>query len=369
MRGVWISTVINLDWPSKTGLSASVQKQEFASLLDSARSMGMNAVMVQVRPMSDSFYPSSYFPWSQFLTGRQGGDPGYDPLKYMISEADNRGMKFYAWFNPFRVARSAQDYGNLSADNPAAVHPEWAVALNGGARWLNPGIPAVRDYVIDGISEVVRRYDIDGVILDDYFYPYPSSGNFDDEAAFNAYGKGYSSKSDWRRNNINVFMKDLHRSIKGIKSGVSFGASPFGIWRNRKNDSAGSATSGLSSYDSTYADSRKWIADRSVDFIAPQIYWPMDYSVASYRVLVDWWAKQVKGTGVKLYIAQAAYKIGISSPAAWSDPGEYPKQIRYNRSVPQVGGSIHFRMGSLLDNKLGIVGILKNDLYKNPARP
>jgi uncharacterized lipoprotein YddW (UPF0748 family) len=369
MRGVWICTVWNNDWPSKSGLDINTQKQEFISLLDKSKSMGINTVMVQVRPMADALYTSSLYPWSQYLTGKQGKDPGYDPLKFMIEESSKRGLKLYTWFNPFRICTSDEGYKSLSSDSPALIHPGWVFKCNEGARWLNPGLPEVRQYVMDGIMEVVKNYDIDGVIFDDYFYPYPSYGSYDDSKAFSKYGKNFKSKGDWRRDNINTFISGLHKKIESAKPGIAFGISPFGIWKNKSQDPEGSDTNGMSSYDSIYADTRKWIKDGSVDFIAPQIYWAADFKIAPYKTLVNWWAKQVKGTDVKLYIAQAATRIGSDESPGWANIEEYPNQIKYNRSVPEVKGSIHFSISSLLDNRLSIRDILKDDLYKEPAEP
>jgi uncharacterized lipoprotein YddW (UPF0748 family) len=364
MRAVWIASVQNMNWPLSSGLNEESQKSQFITLLDKAKDTGFNTVMVQVRPMSDALYPSEYYPWSHFLTGSQGQSLGYDPLEFMIQEASKRGLKFYAWFNPYRVTTKESMNITLAQNNPAVIHPDWVVNCGNGAKWFNPGIPEARQYIINGILEVVKKYNIEGVVLDDYFYPYPDSGEFADDDTYEKYGQGFSNKGDWRRNNINIFVSSLHNSIKDTKSGTSFGISPFGIWRNKKEDAKGSATNGLSGYDALYADSRKWIKDGILDFIAPQIYWTMDFKAAPYKTLVDWWSEQVRGTKTKLYISQAAYKVGSSSPASWSDINEYRSQILYNRQKKEVKGSIHFNISNFIENKLGVTDMLKSELYK-----
>lgn len=364
MRAAWVATVWNIDWPSKTDLSSDSQKTEFIALLDNAKAMGVNTLMVQIRPTADAFYPSEYYPWSQFLTGTQGKSPQYDPVQFMIAEAAKRNIKIYAWFNPFRICTSETGYKALDSSNPALVHPEWVVSCSGGGRFFNPGVPEARQYIIDGILEVVKKYNIAGVILDDYFYPYPSSDTaFSDDDTYNTYGQSFSDKGDWRRNNVNCFLYDLHKSIKEAKPEVNFGVSPFGIWRNKLQDSNGSDTNGLSSYDAIYTDSRKWVKDGYIDFISPQIYWPIGYGAADYKTLVNWWADQVKDTNVKLYVSQAAYMVGKSSPAAWMNPDEYKNEMLYNKQIPEVKGTIHYSISSLIQDKLNIKETLQNEIY------
>lgn len=348
MKGAWISTVFNLDWPSTSSSgNADKQKKEFDSLLDKLQATGFNAVFVQVRPSGDSLYPSTLVPWSKVLTGTQGKNPGYDPLEYMVSAAHARGMQFHAWFNPFRATTDASTT-NLAGNHVAKAHPEWIVKAD-NKLYINPGVPEARQHIIDVVMEVVKGYNIDGVHLDDYFYP--SGVSFADDEAFKAYNpKGISSIGDWRRDNINDFISKLGQSIHGVKSNVSFGVSPFGVWRNKKADSTGSdTTAGVSAYDDMYADTRTWIRSGWIDYIAPQVYWSLSFSAARYDKLVDWWVNEVAGTGVKLYIGQATYKVGTDKSAEWQSGDQIINQLKYNEKYDAVAGSIMFRANDIVN--------------------
>jgi len=366
-RGVWIATVSNLDWPSQPGLPSEAQKAQLRALLDAAQGMGMNAVVLQVRPATDAFYPSRYAPWSQYLTGMQGQDPGYDPLAFAIEEAHNRNLELHAWFNPYRVSLQS-DITKLAPNNPARQHPDW-VHTYGGQLWFDPGLPQVRQLIEASILEVVERYDVDAVHFDDYFYPYPSGNEeFPDEATYRQYGQGFSSKADWRRHNVNLLVQELSGLIKRSKPWVKFGISPFGIWRNKSTDPLGSDTSGFQSYDGTYADTRLWVKSNWLDYIAPQIYWSFHFRPAAYEALVPWWSQVVDGTNVHLYIGQAAYKIGTSTQSPeWSDPDEMPNHLWFNLQYPEVKGDIYFRISNLLANPLGFRDRLEQELYRHPA--
>jgi len=366
-RAAWISTIYNLDWPSKKGLSQAQQKQEFIHLLDGLKKAGLNSVIVQIKPSADSFYPSEYAPWSEYLTGVQGQDPGYNPLAFMIDETHKRGMEFHAWFNPYRVSVK-DNMEELARDHPARKNPDWVVSY-GNKLYYNPGVSEVRQFVIDSILEVVRNYKIDGVHLDDYFYPYPEKGvDFPDDELYKT-GKRFNgeTKGQWRRNNINDFIENLYKSVKREKASIKFGVSPFGIWRNRDDDPGGSDTKGgITSYDSLYADTKYWVENGWLDYIAPQIYWYFGYDRADYGGLVDWWANVVKNHKVHLYIGHAAYKVAEGN-TPWGNPMEIINQIRYNRGIPQVKGSIFFRAKSIIDNPLGLTDKLKNDIYRERA--
>ncbi|AZS14717.1 family 10 glycosylhydrolase [Paenibacillus lutimineralis] len=362
LRGAWVSTVYNLDWPSSTSAGkAESQKQEYVKLLDDLQGMGINAVFVQVRPSGDAFYPSDLVPWSTYLTGVSGKDPDYDPLQFMIDETHRRGMEFHAWFNPFRASVDTNT-AKLANNHVANSHPEWIVKF-ANKLYINPGIPDAREHVIDAIMEVVNRYDIDGVHLDDYFYPTgeTKTSYFNDDSTYKQYNsKQLNNKGDWRRDNINEFVNDLGRSIHQVKPNVSYGISPFGVWRNKSTDPTGSDTkAGITAYDSTYADVRAWIQNGWVDYVAPQIYWSMSFNVAKYDTLVDWWAKEVAGSRVKLYIGHAPYKLGTSE-AGWSSAQEIINQLTYNRSVPEVSGSIFFSAKELRKNPLGLIPLLQS---------
>lgn len=346
LRAVWIATVSNIDWPARTGLSPAEQQQAFRQQLDAAQALHFNAVIVQVRPAGDAFYPSQYAPWSQYLTGVQGRDPGYDPLAFMLKEAHQRHIALHAWFNPYRVSLH-DDLNALAATNPARQHPEWVVHY-GGRLYFDPGIPQVRTLVTQSILEVVQHYPIDGVQLDDYFYPYPVKGqSFPDKATYQRYGAAnFPVLADWRRDNVNRLIQGLSQTIKKLRPGVQFGVSPFGVWRNQTDDPDGSAThAGVTDYDVLYADTRTWIRRHWIDYIAPQLYWSRGYAAADYNVLLPWWVKEVAGSDVRLYIGQAAYNI-----KTWSDPQELGQQLLLNQSYPEVSGSIFFSMKDVLRN-------------------
>ncbi|HEY2794806.1 MAG TPA: family 10 glycosylhydrolase, partial [Micromonosporaceae bacterium] len=270
-RAMWIATVEDLDWPNST--DEATAKAQFIHELDYAVSKNMNAVIVQIRPTADAFWPSPYEPWSGYLTGVRGQDPGWDPLAFMVAAAHARNLEFHAWFNPFRASMPATsasspeaggDINKLAPTSPLRAHPDWAVVYPAGTAasqlYYNPGIPAVREYVENAIMDAVSRYDIDGVQFDDYYYPYPAAGqDFGDDATFAQYGAGFTNKNDWRRNNIDLFIQEISAKIHAAKPWVRFGVSPFGIWRNSSEDPLGSATSGSESYDITYSDTRLWV--------------------------------------------------------------------------------------------------------------
>ena len=342
-RGVWVTTVVNLDYPSAVGLSADALKREADEILNRCREMGFNAVLLQVRPCGDAFYKSSLFPWSKYLTGTQGGDPGFDPLAYWVEGAHTRGMELHAWINPFRVARQSQDFGALAASNPARLHPDWVISHTDGSLYYDPGIPEVRTLIADGVREIVEQYGVDGIHFDEYFYP---DGGMDDAASYARYGAG-QDRDDWRRSNVNAVIQEVHAIAR--EAGVPFGVSPFGIWRNQASDDRGSATRGNESFSSHYADTRLWVKEGMVDYIAPQLYWAIGYEVADYAVLVDWWADVVKGTDVRLYIGQAAYRCGNSSSSSpWYGTRQLRRQFELNSTYPEVTGTIQFRYSFFL---------------------
>ena len=366
LRGVWIASVSNINWPSAPGLTAEQQQAELRALLDAAVRMRMNAVYLQVRPAADALYASPHEPWSQYLTGTQGQDPGYDPLAFAVEEAHQRNLELHAWLNPYRVS-TQPDPTKLVPTHPARVHPDWCVRY-GGQLYYNPGLPDVLDFDVTVITDVASRYDIDGIHFDDYFYPYPvGTADFPDDAAYAGYGSGYATKADWRRANIDRLVSTLQTELRATKPWLKWGISPFGIWRNAATDPLGSATNGLQSFDALYADTRGWVQKGWLDYIAPQIYWNIGFPVAAYDVLLDWWAKAVDGTGTQLLIGQTVSKIGISNPPAWLDPNEMPNHLILNRQYPEVAGDIFFNITKLLTDPLGFETRLINDLYAYPA--
>jgi uncharacterized lipoprotein YddW (UPF0748 family) len=377
LRATWIASVLNIDWPSKPGLSISAQKGEFIKYLDEQKAMGMNAVVMQIKPTADAFYPSEYGLWSKYLTGVQGKDPGYDPLAFMLEAAHERNMEFHAWFNPYRITmplgKTAEisDIDNLPESHPARKHPDWVIPY-GQQLYFDPGIPGVQRFVIDGILEVVKNYDIDAVHMDDYFYPYKIAGvPFPDDISYQKYGADrFTNVEDWRRDNVNNLVKNINEEIKAEKSYVKFGISPFGVWRNKAVDPTGSDTAaGQTNYDDLYADTRTWINNGYIDYIAPQLYWNIGLPVADYAKLLDWWTKEVAGKNVQLYIGQGDYKINTESNGVqnWFNPEEMPNQLKLNRTYKEFDGSMHFSAKDLRKNPLGIADRLSDDIYKHPA--
>ena len=334
MRAVWISTVYSADYPSTTNNEAS-QKAEFIEKLDKAQALGLNTVVVQVRPKGDAFYESELNPWSAVLTGAQGVDPGYDPMAFMIKETHKRGMEFHAWMNPYRITTSGTDLSVLSADNMARQHPDWILAYN-NAMYFNPALDEVKDYICDTVEEIVENYDVDAIHFDDYFYPsnYPLPEGEDRDGA----------TADERRDHVNDLIRQVYRTIKKADSTVEFGISPMGIWKNSTSDPEGSATRGTEGYYSVFGDAKTWVEKGWVDYIVPQIYWETGNAYADYETLVKWWSDVVKGTGVELYIGHGIYKDLVSS--------EIAEQLEVNEKY-HVSGSFFFSLRDLLSNRMG----------------
>lgn len=364
MRGAWIASVANIDWPSKPGLPADAQKKEFTDLLDTLKKLGFNTVFVHVRPTADTMWPSKLEPWSYYLTGQQGQapEPYYDPLAFMIRETHKRGLAFHAWFNPFRVLHEPNV--RLAKNHPAYQHPEWIISY-GGKKYYNPALPEVRAHVINVILETVRHYEIDGVHLDDYFYPYPVKKDgknvpFPDNASYKKYGQG-RSLADWRRDNVNQFVKALSFAVKAEKPDVAFGISPFGVWRNTSKDPTGSPTRAFSAYDDgLYADSRSWIENGWIDYVIPQLYWPFSHKAAPYGVLLNWWSQEIqRNPSVKLYIGLGTYKHGEE----WKDLKELEKQLSALQKTPGVSGAVHFSAIRIQKNQGNVQSLLKK-FYK-----
>ncbi|MEV6014139.1 family 10 glycosylhydrolase [Streptomyces sp. NPDC051997] len=370
MRGLWLATASNRDWPSRTGLSAARQRAELLGLLDTAVRLRLNTVFFQVRPAADALWPSPYEPWSRCLTGVQGKDPGWDPLGTAVREAHARGLELHAWFNPYRVS-GQPDPARLAPSHPARLHPDWTVR-HGGKLYYNPGLPPVRTFVRAAMLDAVRRYRLDGVHWDDYFYPYPVRGErFDDDAAYAEHGGGFSSRAAWRRHNIDLLVQEMAAGIKKARPGVRFGISPFGVWRNASTDPLGSPTrAGVETYDDLYADTRKWVRQRWVDYICPQLYWNIGFAAADYARLLPWWAAVARGTGVGLYAGEALYKAGDpAQPAAWQDPAELSRHLTLARRYPEVGGHVFFAASEAGADRVGAMARVVADHYRQPAKP
>ncbi len=353
-RGAWVATVYNLDWPSKPGLPAEEQKAQLRALLDRAATLKLNAILLQVRPESDALYSSRMEPWSQFLSGKQGVSPGYDPLAYAISEAHARGIELHAWFNPFRAAIHAD--GPLAAGHVGREHPEW-MRRYGGQLWLDPGEPAARDYVISVMVDVARRYDVDGIHIDDYFYPYPKGGaSFPDNATYAKYGGG-QSLGDWRRGNINRFVETMYSRVKSARPSAKIGISPFGIWRP---GIPATTEAQLDSFAQLFSDSRKWLAEGWCDYLAPQLYWPISPAKQSFPVLLNWWRAQSRGKAV--WPGLGTERIGSTRPAQ-----EIIQEIALTRSGTNSPGHIHWSMKALMRNQGGIADKLRAGPYAERA--
>lgn len=366
VRGVWLATVSRLDWPPMASVNVSsaatrvaMQKKALTDKLDNLQSLGINTVFFQVKPDGTALWPSSILPWSDMLTGKIGENPGYDPLQFMLDEAHKRGMRVHAWFNPYRVSTNVKpstvnELNRTVSLQPASVfvlHRDW-IRTAGDRYVLDPGIPEVRDWITSIVAEVVKRYPVDGVQFDDYFYAESPGSALNDSLTFRRYGQGFNSKADWRRHNTQLLIEQVSRTIRQINPDVEFGVSPAGVWRNRSHDPAGSDTRGAAAYDESYADTRLWVQQGLLDYIAPQIYWPFSRDAARYDVLAKWWADVVKPTKTRLYIGVALYKVGEPSrnEPDWTVNGGVPelkKQLDLNESMPQISGTILFRENNL----------------------
>lgn len=362
LRGVWLATVSRLDWPpvasinaSSTGMRIVQQQKALTDKLDKLKSLGINAIFFQVKPDGTALWASKILPWSDMLTGEIGQDPGYDPLQFILDEAHKRGMKVHAWFNPYRVSVNTKASTIAELRRTLPLHPASVYVLHNawirtaGDRFvLDPGIPEVRDWITSIVAEVVTHYPVDGVQFDDYFYAESAGSLLNDSQTFRTYGQGFTSKAEWRRHNTQQLIEQVSRTIKQLKPGVEFGVSPAGVWRNLSHDAAGSDTRGAAAYDEAYADTRRWVRQGLLDYIAPQIYWPFARQAARYDVLAKWWADVVKPTHTRLYIGIALYKVGEPSTNEpdWTIDGGIPelkKQLDLNDSVPEIGGTILFR--------------------------
>jgi uncharacterized lipoprotein YddW (UPF0748 family) len=367
LRAMWISSVVNIDWPSRTGLTADEQRAEFLHWLDVAEQFHLNAVFVQVRPTADAFWPSPLEPWSQYLTGVQGQDPGYDPLAFIVDEAHRRNLELHAWYNPYRVSMGA-DPSKLVPEHPGRVHPEWVWAY-GGKLYFDPGLPEVQEHIQQAILHSVEHYDLDGVHFDDYFYPYPVAGQvIPDAATFAAHGAGFAEVADWRRHNVDTFVHSISDRIKALKPWVKFGISPFGIWRNRTTDPLGSETGGSQSYDLQFADTRRWVLEGWLDYINPQVYWQIGLAVADYAKLVPWWADVAEASGTHLYIGEALYKV---TSGVFTDPAELSNHLTFDREVDAtqapVHGNVYFSAKHVPADPQGSMSRVLADHYAHPA--
>jgi uncharacterized lipoprotein YddW (UPF0748 family) len=361
MRGVWVSTVVNLDWPSKPDLSVEKQRNELVFLFDQLYQNGFNAVFFQIRTEADALYDSPFEPWSYFLTNEQGKapDPFYDPLEFAIELAHERGMELHAWLNPFRTSHDLGVYP-IAESHVINRHPEWVMTFKGSRTYsmLNPGIKDVRDYVATLVADIVRRYNVDGIHFDDYFYPYTPAIDNEDRPHFQADGRGISDIKNWRRDNINMMISQVSDSINSIDPLVKYGVSPFGI---RLNSDAG--TNGSEGYHLIYADPLNWLENQTIDYIAPQIYWEQKHPLAPYQPLMEYWASVANQNERHVYIGLAPYRL--NEPHNWPVQ-EIKDMIRLNRTNENaIHGGIFFRALHVIGENKGLSDSLRSNWFRS----
>mgnify|MGYP001165978178 FL=1 len=369
-RGAWIATYTGIDWPNRNQTPAQ-QQVAFITIADHHQATGMNALFVQVRSQCDAMYPSDIEPWSADLTGTQGQAPVpfWDPMQFAIEQCHKRGMEFHAWLNPYRAAGNSNNIPNFANNHVTKQHPEWLLS-QGTLRVLDPGIPAVRDYIVGVICDILKRYDIDGIHFDDYFYP-PAAGAgvtpYNDDSSYAADPRGFTDRGDWRRDNVNLLIKRVYDSVKSIKPWVQFGVSPSGIYRNSTNPDIGSNTSGLQHYVTLFADTRKWLQEGWIDYLCPQVYWHIGQPGADYSVIVPWWNNNAYGRHI--YIGMAGYKVNDPAQGVnWANPSMIPDEVRLNRSMSHIYGQAIYNTNSLRSTaKLCFRDSLRLHFYRQPA--
>lgn len=366
-RGAWIATVANIDWPSTEAVgNDSLQKAEMVWILDSLQSLGINAVIFQVRPTADALYQSEYEPSSHWLMGKQGDSLTYDPLAWTIEQAHSRNMEVHVWLNPYRVNLAKTDTSMICADHIWRKYPEWFWEYN--KQWyFNPGLDVTREWICTVVQDIVYRYDIQAIHMDDYFYPYPAGGKpLPDVKTFEKYPRGFDNIEDWRRDNVNRAIQEISATIHECKDSVQFGISPFGVWRNASVDSTGSkTTAGITNYDDLYADIRLWIREGWIDYVLPQLYWEIGKKAADYETLAHWWANEVRGTNCKLYIGMAPYRLeGAKKDSPWGIGNEISRQMKLNRTIPEISGECFYSTRPLLRNPRHVCDSIKL-IYKD----
>ncbi len=365
MRGVWLASVWNIDFPSRAGLDPDSLKREADTVISTVKEVGLNAIFFQVRPMSDALYKSKIYPTSECLTGKQGKPltDDFDILEYMVEKSHAEGIQLHAWVNPLRITNGSKaapkvNLEDLAENNPARLHPEWVVNYANANLVYDAGLPEVRQLVCDGVAEIVENYDVDGIIFDDYFYPYLIDNQpFNDDETYKKYGSGYDNVADFRRDNINKMIKAVYDTVKSKNEKVLFGVGPGGIWQNDNGSNGGSPTKGFESYSGIYCDTLAWVEGGYVDYIAPQIYWAHSSTAAPFLPLATWWNKKMKDSDVKLYFSLATYRA-----SEW-DRGEITKQLNNASRLSKYEGSIFYNYSSIANNDAGVKNELKK-LYK-----
>ncbi len=360
-RGAWIQAVNG----QFRGIPTEKLKQTLIDQLNSLQGAGINAIIFQVRPEADALYASQLEPWSRFLTGVQGQAPSpyWDPMQFMIDECHKRGMEFHAWINPYRVKTSLKS--ELSPNHLYNIHPEWFVTYN-NQLFFDPALPESRRHICMVVADIVSRYDVDAIHMDDYFYPYPAKGmDFPDDASFARYGGGFTNRADWRRSNVNILIQKIHETIRGLKPWVKFGISPFGIYRNEKNDPLGSKTNGLQNYDDLYADVLLWARNGWVDYNIPQIYWQIGYPAADYETLVKWWAKNTENR--PLFIGQSVMNTIQNADPKNPSMNQLPRKMALERAYQTIGGSCQWPASAVVENAGKYRDALVQEYHKYPA--
>jgi uncharacterized lipoprotein YddW (UPF0748 family) len=360
-RGAWIQAVNG----QFRGIPTEKLKQTLIDQLNSLQGAGINAIIFQVRPEADALYASQLEPWSRFLTGVQGQAPSpyWDPMQFMIDECHKRGMEFHAWINPYRVKTSLKS--ELSPNHLYNIHPEWFVTYN-NQLFFDPALPESRRHICMVVADIVSRYDVDAIHMDDYFYPYPAKGmDFPDDASFARYGGGFTNRADWRRSNVNILIQKIHETIRGLKPWVKFGISPFGIYRNEKNDPLGSKTNGLQNYDDLYADVLLWARNGWVDYNIPQIYWQIGHPAADYETLVKWWAKNTENR--PLFIGQSVMNTIQNADPKNPSMNQLPRKMALERAYQTIGGSCQWPASAVVENTGKYRDALVQEYHKYPA--
>ena len=360
-RGAWIQAVNG----QFRGIPTEKLKQTLIDQLNSLQGAGINAIIFQVRPEADALYASQLEPWSRFLTGVQGQAPSpyWDPMQFMIDECHKRGMEFHAWINPYRVKTSLKS--ELAANHLYNIHPEWFVTYN-NQLYFDPALPESRRHICMVVADIVSRYDVDAIHMDDYFYPYPAKGvDFPDDASFARYGGGFTNRADWRRSNVNILIQKIHETIRGLKPWVKFGISPFGIYRNEKNDPLGSKTNGLQNYDDLYADVWLWARNAGVDYNIPQIYWQIGHPAADYETLVKWWAKNTENR--PLFIGQSVMNTVQNADPKNPSINQLPRKMALERAYQTIGGSCQWPASAVVENAGKYRDALVQEYHKYPA--
>lgn len=368
VRGVWIASVYNIDYPSRADLSAEELKSEIDSILDTCEKNKLNTIFFQVRPSCDALYDSDIFPVSGSISTE--GKLVFDPLEYIVREAHQRNIFIHAWVNPLRVTMNTHDISSLDDKSPAKLHPDWTVAYDDGKLYLNAGMPEVRELVADGVREIVSKYDVDGIVFDDYFYPYPVYGDdgklaqFDDAEEYEKYGADFDNVADWRRDNINKIIRSVYDTVHETDPECVFGVSPFAIWQNNNGENGGSDTNGFEAYNSLYCDAAAWIDGGCIDYISPQIYWTFDDANSAFDILVRWWNAVLDGSNVKLYVSHASYRYEDGN---WDSPaGQLTEQVSYARSEKAYRGSIFYGYDEINRNINGasddIISAFRDDI-------